>query len=180
MWSFWRSPCINSSRRRSGVSSRICSDSYRWSPSLSTVLVFSFEKFPSKTLSSVSFFSSPPSSCSFAFLSSHSLSFSPTLLHILYCSPPAFSLSYPCSFFSVSFTLSSSLLLFLLGWEEVTELFLDPSGIERWSCLSCNPFFIRPQTVATYRLCFATPISLVWQEWHIHWRSSDHLRDFLC
>lgn len=53
VWSFWCSSCINSNRRHSGVSCRICCDSYWWSPNLRTVMVFSFEKFPSKTLSSI-------------------------------------------------------------------------------------------------------------------------------
>lgn len=45
-------------RLHSGV--RICCDSYDWSPNQRAVMVLSFEKFPSKTLSSISFFSSPP------------------------------------------------------------------------------------------------------------------------
>lgn len=99
------------------------------------------------------FFSPPPpsSSGSFAFLSSHSHSFSPTLPHILYYSPLLSLPLTPVPYFPFSFMLSSSLLLFLLGREEVPGLFLDPLGIERWSSLSCNPFFIRHQTIATHR-----------------------------
>lgn len=107
MWSVWCSSCVNSSRLHSGVSSRACSDSYWWSPNVRAVMVFSFEKFPSKTLSSISLFSpfpSLPSPCSSAFLSSHSHPLSPTLPHTLYCSP----LSYPCSFFFLSRSRSPS------------------------------------------------------------------------
>lgn len=66
---------------------------------------------------------------------------SPPPLTVLHFSPLLFLTPVPV-FFSY-FTLSLSLLLFLLGWEEVTRLFLDPWGIDRWSSLSCNPFFIR-------------------------------------
>lgn len=67
--------------------------------------------------------------------------FCPTLPLSLYSFLPLLPLLPPL----FSFMLSFSLLLFLLGWEEVTELFLRPWGIERWSSLSCNPFFVRPQ-----------------------------------
>lgn len=38
-------------------------------------------------------------------------------------------------------------LLSLPGWEEVAALFADPSGLERWSSLSCYPFLIRSHII---------------------------------
>lgn len=136
MWSSWCSSCVNRDGLHSGVSSKVCCDSYWWSPKLRTVMIFSFVKFPSKPLSSI-----PPLAVLPFFPHIPTFSLPPSLT---YCTALLSFLSCPCSFFSFSFTLSFLLLLFLLGWEEVTGLFLDPWGIERWSSLSCNPFFNRP------------------------------------
>lgn len=90
---FWCSSCVNRSRLHSGVIGRICSDSYWWSPNLRTVMVFSFAKFPSKTLSSISFF---PLAVLPFFTHIPTLYLPPSL--ILYYSP-LLSLSNPCFFF---------------------------------------------------------------------------------
>lgn len=118
-----------------------------------TVMSFSFVKFPSKPLS---FFLPLLSECCLSLLT-FPLFLSHPPLHTVLLSSAFSSNHFFLLFFYFSFTLSFPLLLFLLGWEEVTGLFLDPGGIERWSSLSCNPFFIRPQLVAT-QLC---PTSMV-------------------
>lgn len=77
------------------------------------LVVFSFENFPSQTLSSVSSPPPPPPPSSFAFLSSHSHSFSPTLPHshtALLTYPPFFSLLFLSPLHALL-----PLLLFLLG-----------------------------------------------------------------
>lgn len=112
----------------------LVSDSCSWSRALlGTVMVSSSEKFPSETLSrpvSPPFLPPPPP---------HIL-YEPPLLSLFLTPAPVFFFFFFLSYFTLSF----SLLLFLLGWEEVTSLFLDPWGKGRWSSLSCNPFFIRP------------------------------------
>lgn len=117
----------------------------------------------------------PSFSCSFAFLSSYSHSFSPILPHYtaLFCFLSFLPLLI---FFALNSMLSSSLLLFLLDWEEVTGLFVDPSGLDRWSSLSCNPFFIRRQNIATCRLFL--PQQLAW--YYESGTCIDYLRAFQC
>lgn len=82
------------------------------------------------------FFSLPPPppffSCSFAFLSSHSHSFSPTLPQILYCSLLLSLFLTPAHFFCFQLcALLRLATLSLLDWEEVTGFFVDPSGLDR-------------------------------------------------
>lgn len=86
-----------------------CSDSYWWSSNLRTVMVFSFEKFPSKTLSS-----HPPPPClqfCLSFLTFPLFLSHPPSHTVLLSS--AFSLSYPCYIFS--FLIYALLLLVTLS-----------------------------------------------------------------
>lgn len=76
-------------------------------------------------------------------------------------------LSSPAHFFSSRLCLPPCC-SFLLGWEEVTGLFLCPWGAQRWKSPSCNPFFSRSQTA----ICLATKTSLVTPAHKL--RPSDH------
>lgn len=97
-------------------------------------MFFSFEKFPSKTLDCTSFSPLLLQLCLSFF------TFPPFLTYctLLRCFLPLL----PLLFFFPLLCSPSACYFFLLGWEEVTGLFLCPWGIERWSSLSCNPFFV--------------------------------------